>query len=80
MLDARVVLEAVHREVLAVAGVLEAAVRHLGDERDVGVDPHAAEVEVLGEAHRAAVVLRPHARREPVLHAVRPRERLRLVA
>ena len=41
VLDAGVVLEAVHRQVLAVAGVLEPAVRHLGDERDVGVDPHA---------------------------------------
>src|SRR5688572_20778029 len=29
VLDARVVLEAVHRQVLAVAGLLEAAVRHL---------------------------------------------------
>src|SRR6266508_936337 len=32
VLDLRVVLEAVLREVLAVAGLLEAAVRHLGDE------------------------------------------------
>ena len=45
VLDARVVLEPVHRQVLAVAAVLEAAVRHLGDERDVGVDPDAAEVQ-----------------------------------
>ena len=45
VLDPGVVLEAVHRQVLAVAGVLEAAVRHLGDERDVAVDPDAAEVE-----------------------------------
>src|SRR6185436_20463483 len=53
VLDARVVLEPVHREVLAVAGVLEAAVRHLGHERDVAVDPHAAEVEPLRHSHCA---------------------------
>jgi Helix-turn-helix domain len=45
VLDAGVVLEAVHGQVLAVAGLLEAAVRHLGHQRDVGVDPHAAEVQ-----------------------------------
>ena len=45
VLDPGVVLEPVHRQVLAVARVLEAAVRHLPDQRDVGVDPDAAEVE-----------------------------------
>src|SRR5580704_14191057 len=40
VLDAGVVLEAVHGQVLAVPGVLEPAVRHLGHDRDVGVDPH----------------------------------------
>src|SRR5690606_41925268 len=45
VLDARVVLEAVHRQVLAVPRVLEAAVRHLRDERDVRVDPHDPEVQ-----------------------------------
>src|SRR5918992_993588 len=45
VLDARVVLESVDRQVLAVAGVLEAAVRHLRDQGDVRVDPDAAEVE-----------------------------------
>src|SRR4051812_46208428 len=79
VLDARVVLEPVHREVLAVAGVLEAAVRHLGDERDVRVDPDAAEVEAPGDAHRSAVVLRPDRGGEPVLHAVGPAHRLVLV-
>src|SRR6187401_3419478 len=59
VLDARVVLQAVHRQVLAVARVLEAAVRHLRHDRDVGVDPHRAEVELLGHPHRAAVVLGP---------------------
>src|SRR3954447_21407185 len=59
VLDPRVVLEAVHRQVLAVAGVLEAAVRHLGHDRDVGVDPYRAEVEAPGHPHRSAVVLGP---------------------
>src|SRR5579875_404995 len=45
VLDARVVLEPVHRQVLAIARMLEAAVRHLRHQRDVRVDPHAAEVE-----------------------------------
>src|SRR4051795_13379870 len=36
--DPRVVLEAVERQVLAVAGVPEATVRHLGNDRDVRVD------------------------------------------
>src|SRR5213596_2046317 len=45
VLDAGVILEPVRRQVLAVAGGLEAAVRHLGHQRDVRVDPHAAEVQ-----------------------------------
>src|SRR3954464_6280365 len=36
--DAGVLLEAVHREILAVAGVSETAVRHLRHERQVRVD------------------------------------------
>src|SRR3954454_8272936 len=43
VLDLRVVLEGVHGEVLAVAPLLVAAVRHLAHQRDVVVDPHAAE-------------------------------------
>jgi hypothetical protein len=45
VLYARVVFEALHRQVLAVARVLEAAGGHLGDERDVRVDPDAPEVQ-----------------------------------
>src|SRR3569833_72322 len=78
VLDPRVVLEPVHRQVLAVPRVLEAAVRHLRRERDVRVDPHGAEVEPLGHAQRAAVVPGPHARRQAVVHAVRPAQRLLL--
>src|SRR3974390_2397038 len=80
VLDAGVVLEPVDRKVLSVARALEAAMRHLRDERDVGVDPHAAVVEVARHAHRPAVVSGPHRRRQPVLHAVGPFERLGLVA
>src|SRR3954453_17233643 len=67
VLDPRVVLEAVHRQVLAVAGVLEAAVRHLGHQRDVGVDPDAAEVQPLAHPHGPAEVPGPHARRKAEL-------------
>src|SRR3954451_2778361 len=79
VLDAGVVLEAVHGQVLAVAGVLEAAVRHLGHDRDVSVDPHRAEVQPLGHPHRAAVVPGPHAGGQAVLDAVGPADRLVLV-
>ena len=56
--------------------------RHLSHERDVAVDPHAAEVEppVIGYAHRAAVVPRPDAGGETVRDAVGPPDRLVLVA
>ena len=49
VLDAGVVLDAVHGEVLAVAGLLEASVRHFGGEEDVGVDPDGAEVQVAAQ-------------------------------
>ena len=58
VLDARVVVEAV-AERSCRNPVAEAAVRHLGDERDVGVDPHAPEVELAGEPVGGAVVAGP---------------------
>ena len=42
VLDPGVVVEPLHRQVLAVPGMLEPSVGHLGDKRHVGVDPHAA--------------------------------------
>src|SRR6478672_1121277 len=76
MLDLRVLLERVHRHVLAIPALLVAAVRHLVEERDVGVDPDGAELELAGHAQGAADVARPDGRREAVVDAVRPRERL----
>lgn len=60
MLDAGVVLKPILGEVFAVAGVLETTVGHLGHQGDVAVNPDSSKVEALGEAHRAAVVSRPH--------------------
>src|SRR5215472_5341405 len=80
VLDPGVVLESVHRQILTVPGVLEAAVRHLGHERDVGVDPDGAEVQPPGQPHGPAVVPGPDARGQAVLHAVRPAHRLLLGA
>ena len=45
VLELGVVLDRVDRHVLAVAGLLEAAVGHLGDDRDVVVDPDRAELQ-----------------------------------
>src|SRR3954454_23187481 len=72
VLDPGVVLETVHGEVLPVAGVFEPAVRHLRHDRDVRVDPYAAEVEPPHHPHRAAVVTGPDRGRQTVLHAVGP--------
>src|SRR5689334_12628574 len=60
VLDAQVVVQPENGQVLAVAGVLEPSVRHLRDERDMGVDPHHAEVEAVRHPHRPAVVGGPH--------------------
>src|ERR1700756_4169729 len=48
VLDLGVVLERVHAEVFAVAGLFEAAVGHLGGEWDVVVDPYAPEPQRVG--------------------------------
>src|SRR4051795_1256920 len=79
VLDDRVVLDRVHRQVLAVAGLLEPAVRHLARERDVVVDPHGPEPQRVGDAQGAPDVARPHRRREAVRRAVAPGDRLVLV-
>src|SRR5262245_10900201 len=80
VLDPGVLLQRVQRQVLAVTGVLEAAVRHLGHDRDVHVHPHATEVQPLGHPHRAPVIAGPHRRRAPALDSVCPFQGRVLVA
>src|SRR5215213_10390060 len=60
MLDLGAVLDRVLGQVLAVPGLLEAAMWHLRGDRDVVVDPHAAEAEGLRHAVRPRHVTRPH--------------------
>src|SRR5262249_25167269 len=72
VLDARVVLEPVDRQVLAVARVLEPAVRHLRHEGNVGVDPHRTEIEAPRHSHGPTMVAGPHAGRKAVLDTIRP--------
>src|SRR5262245_60563524 len=76
VLDLGVVLQGVGREVLAVAGLLVAAVRHLRDERDVVVDPDRPELELARRRQRPPDVTRPDRRGEAVADVVRPRDRL----
>src|ERR1035437_396299 len=76
VLDSRVVLEAVHGQVLAVAAVFEASVWHLGHDGNVGVDPHTAEIHLSRHPHRPAEVLGPDTAGQSVLDAVGPGERL----
>src|SRR6478736_3084029 len=54
VLDDGVVLERVLGAVLAPAGLLDAAVRRLGRQREVLVDPYGPELELAGDAHRLA--------------------------
>src|SRR6266508_4532753 len=79
MLDLRVVGERVNGQVLAVAGLLEAAVRHLGDKRNVVVDPDGPELELPGRVQCATDVARPDRGREAVTDVVRPGDRLIVV-
>jgi hypothetical protein len=62
--------------VLAVAGPLEPAVRHLAHQHEMRVDPRAAVLQPCGDAHRLADVVAPHGGREPVVRVVRPGDRL----
>src|SRR5437899_6100321 len=79
MLDLRVLLERVERHVLAVAALLVTAVRHLVDQRDVGVDPHRAELKAASHPQRAADVACPDRGSKSVIDRVRPFESLVLV-
>jgi hypothetical protein len=71
-----VVLQRVGRHVLAVAGLLDAAMRHLVGQHEVGVDPGAAVLQPRGRGHRAADILGPHRRGEAVVAVIGPGDRL----
>ena len=70
MLDAGVILEAVTGEILAVAALLETAVRHLGNDRDMGINPYTSKVQTLRQSHGAAMVLGPDRRGQAVFHII----------
>ena len=53
-----VILQAVERHILAVAGELLAAVRHFADQHKVGINPGAAVLQAGAEAMGAANILR----------------------
>src|SRR5215213_8599504 len=72
VLDLGVVLQGIAGEILAVAGLLVAAVRHLADQRDVVVDPDGAELQLARRVQRAADVSCPDGRGEAVVDVIRP--------
>ena len=73
VLDACILLEAIRAQVLAVAALLEAPMRHLRHQGNVRVDPHAPKVKRPGAAQGLAVISGPHTAREAVLDAIRGR-------
>src|SRR5262245_15788898 len=80
VLDDGVVLERVLASVLAPARLLHPAVRRLGRQGEVLIDPDVPELERLGDAHRAPDVGREDRGREAIRRVVRPGDRLLLVA
>src|SRR5690606_38777037 len=76
VLDLGVLLEGVHGRVLAEAGRLVAAVRHLADDRDVVVDPHAPRLDLARGPSRPVHVPAPGGGGEPVGGVVGQREAL----
>ena len=52
VLDPGVILEAIGGQILAISRVLEATVRHLRRQGQVGVDPNGAKIKCLRESHR----------------------------
>src|SRR3989454_356512 len=71
VLDVRVLLERVARQVRAEAGTLDAAVRHLRGERQVVVDPDLAVLQIARHPQGAGHVARPDRGGQAVLDAVR---------
>ena len=60
MLDARVVLKAIKRQVFAVSGMFKPTVRHLCHEGNVAVNPHCAKVQTFSKAHCPPMIFGPH--------------------
>ena len=63
MAYSRVILKRIHRHVLAITRLLQAAVRHLVAQHEMRVDPRAAVLKRTGDLHCAADVaglVRPH--------------------
>src|SRR5437868_14638564 len=79
VLDVRVVLERIRAQVLAVARLLVAAMRHLADERNVVVDPDRSELELPSGVQRPTDVARPHGSCKSIVDVVGPRDRLVVV-
>src|SRR5689334_5805707 len=80
VLDDRVVLDRVHALVLAVAGLLEPAVRHLRHKREVVVDPDGPELDGLRDPHPLRDVAGPDRRGQSEAYVVGPGDGLLLVA
>src|SRR5579883_2722311 len=70
MLDLRVLLEGIHRHVLADAALFVAAMRHLGGQRKVIVDPDGASLDGAAGAHGLENVTRPDGGRQTIDNAV----------
>src|SRR4051794_27916470 len=79
MLNQRVLLQGVDAQVLAIAGLLETSMRHLGDLAHVVVDPNHSEPQLAGNPEGASDISRPDRGRKPVLRRVRPLDYLLLV-
>ena len=79
VLELGVGLDRVRRHVLADARLLEPAVRHLGDQRSVVVDPNGAELHRVGHPVGPPDVARPDRCRQAVVDPVGPRKGLGFV-
>lgn len=72
MLGLGVGLERVDGQVLAVPGLLEASMGHLGHQQVVIVDPHRSELQLAGGIESAADVVGEHGRGQAIISAVGP--------
>ncbi|MPL93022.1 hypothetical protein SDC9_39146 [bioreactor metagenome] len=72
----RVILERIDRHVLAIARLLQPAMRHLVGQHEMGVHPGAAVLQPRGDREALAHVLGPDRRRQPIVRVIRPADRL----